>query len=646
MKTYYRTSWLAVAAGVLLLATACGGESVDDNNGGSGGTAGTGGSAGEAGTGGSAGVAGTGGSAGVAGTGGTGTGGTGGTGTGGTGGTGIDPGPAAHVDKLDLLFMIDNSASMADKQKLLAASIPDFVNRLASPHCIDANGAFVAKVGVSDACPDGSSREFPAVTDMHIGVVSSSLGGHGADSCSNTPTQNWNPRQEDMSHLLDRNQNGTVPTYESMGFLNWDPGAQATPPGEADPVALAQRFADIATGADQDGCGFESSLEAWYRFLVDPAPYERMIPVPCYDGDTSNQCRGPEGIDSVVLQQRADFLRPDSAVGIVMLTDENDCSVIDDRQYFLALQALDGTGSFHLAHSTNACKSDPYASDCKSCWEVNPADFPECAVGWPNPEKDDTLNLRCYRQKERFGIDFLYPVERYISALTETHLEDGTVNPLFCNEPSPDGTNCIQQMRDRSQVVLTGIVGVPWQDIANDPNDLGAGYKRATDVDWNMILGDPMANVEPTDPLMVEAVDPRSGANPVTGATLASPGSGVDNPINGAEVETPARNNLQYACIFKLAAPLDCTLPQNMFGCECNQAPESPLCWNGSSYGTMQHYGKAYPGRRHLAVLEGIDSQAVVASICAPNLTDPTAADYGYGPALNALVNRLGANLR
>ena len=44
------------------------------------------------------------------------------------------------VDKLDLLFMIDNSASMGDKQVLLANAVPDMINRLVSPNCVDPAG--------------------------------------------------------------------------------------------------------------------------------------------------------------------------------------------------------------------------------------------------------------------------------------------------------------------------------------------------------------------------------------------------------------------------------------------------------------------------------------------------------------------------
>ena len=43
------------------------------------------------------------------------------------------------VDKIDLLFMIDNSISMADKQLVLQAAVPDLVQRLVNPNCVDPN---------------------------------------------------------------------------------------------------------------------------------------------------------------------------------------------------------------------------------------------------------------------------------------------------------------------------------------------------------------------------------------------------------------------------------------------------------------------------------------------------------------------------
>ncbi|HEY2509574.1 MAG TPA: hypothetical protein VGI39_01840, partial [Polyangiaceae bacterium] len=42
------------------------------------------------------------------------------------------------VDKVDLLFSIDNSASMGDKQDYLESAIPDLLDRLVQPDCVDA----------------------------------------------------------------------------------------------------------------------------------------------------------------------------------------------------------------------------------------------------------------------------------------------------------------------------------------------------------------------------------------------------------------------------------------------------------------------------------------------------------------------------
>ena len=40
------------------------------------------------------------------------------------------------IDKVDILFDIDNSASMGDKQAFLAAAVPDLITRLVQPNCV------------------------------------------------------------------------------------------------------------------------------------------------------------------------------------------------------------------------------------------------------------------------------------------------------------------------------------------------------------------------------------------------------------------------------------------------------------------------------------------------------------------------------
>ena len=62
-------------------------------------------------------------------------------GSGGQGGSAATGGaPAiATSSRLDLLFMIDNSLSMADKQKFLQDAVPQLLNRLIIPNCVDEN---------------------------------------------------------------------------------------------------------------------------------------------------------------------------------------------------------------------------------------------------------------------------------------------------------------------------------------------------------------------------------------------------------------------------------------------------------------------------------------------------------------------------
>jgi hypothetical protein len=65
------------------------------------------------------------------------------------------------------------------------------------------------------------------------------------------------------------------------------------------------------------------------------------------------------------------------------------------------------------------------------------------------------------------------------------------------------------------------------------------------------------------------------------------------------------------------------------------------------TYSNTQSRAKAYPGTRHLQVLRGLGDQGVVSSICPATLTgDKNAADYGYNPAVDTLVDRMRAKLR
>ena len=81
------------------------------------------------------------------------------------------------VDKIDLLFVVDNSTSMRDKQLILKTAVPGMLRRLVNPPCVDDAGQREpAMAGAEVPCRAGFEREFQPVEDIHIGVISSSLG--------------------------------------------------------------------------------------------------------------------------------------------------------------------------------------------------------------------------------------------------------------------------------------------------------------------------------------------------------------------------------------------------------------------------------------------------------------------------------------
>ncbi|MGE0324636.1 MAG: hypothetical protein AB7S68_20115 [Polyangiaceae bacterium] len=559
------------------------------------------------------------------------------------------------VDKIDLLFMIDNSASMADKQAVLRDAVPDLVNRLVNPFCVDGAGALApTQPTAPDAdCPSGFEREFRPIKDFHLGVISSSLGDAGAGSVSGCAANT--PPEDDQGRLMGTVRSGLA---GDNGFLTWG--------GTGDSGQLINDFQSHVSAAGESGCGYEASLEAWYRFLVDPDPPASLQRQPCNANDANNSCVGKVGTDDALIAQRTEFLRPDSLLAVIMLTDENDCSIQQGGQFWFAAD-VDAFGY----RPTKTCESDPNSSCCYSCAQGQkdgcPAKADECTGA---PLGGDSPNLRCWDQKRRSGIDFLYPIDRYVEALSKIQVTVGyngcdpvkKDNPLYKDLKSEG-----RPTRDASLVFFAGIVGVPWQDLAATqetcdalgedacPNADGSlKYLTAPQLTalnrWESILGTPVAGGDsgceaqdvtvrhqfrnPTDPFMIETAFPRSGTNTFANATL--PG---DNGLNGRDYDTSNASgeatDLEYACIFDLTEN-----PCDSGACDCESQRDidsgKPLCTGVG----QQNKAKAYPGTRLLSALQGYGDNSIIASIC-PKTLAGGAVDYGYRPAVTAIIDRL-----
>ncbi len=575
--------------------------------------------------------------------------------------------PAGAIDKVDLLFDIDNSASMGDKQAYLSQAVPDLITRLVQPNCLDdETQAITGTADTNGTCADpNSSPEFPPVHDMHIGILSSSLGNRLGDECltqTQVTTMNADPaaavqalpagqggpidrHNDDQAHLLDRaalepdasthyeETTETAADDTTLGgghFLDWFPtanplNADSMPTGPT-PIQttgdLEGSFAAMVSGVHEFGCGIESQLETWYRFLIQPDPYASLTV------DENGRAQWV-GVDTTVLAQRADFLRPDSLLAILVLTDEND-SEVDVRSFGGSGYQFMST-KFDPPTGTQVCSTDPASGDCQSCAFTGNAAVqadPTCHQnvgpdGYP-VHTDPTdwgydLNLRHVHEKQKYGASVQFPIQRYVIGLTSAKVPDRNgeyppdtngdggyassyqgllaanqtcVNPLFAqNLPTPTDPGLLTAQtipaatakqlcnlapgpRTPGLVYYAHIGGVPHQLLQQNPSDADSAQKDTlSEADWQLILGKDPENFDYTgiDPHMIESFQPRESANanlPAGASKVAAEGSaeGTD-PISGHEWITnsmtpfhaAASVNREYACTFKLPTPRDCS---------------------------------------------------------------------------------------
>jgi hypothetical protein len=177
--------------------------------------------------------------------------------------------------KLDILFMVDDSSSMTALQKKMSDQLGTFMDILVDP----ATGL---------------------LPDMHVAVVSSSYGAGAFVGVNQCPHDVKYPGNDGAQFLQGPGGPGSgscTMLHPGAKYLDTGDRSKTQPNYEGD---VRDAFKCIAL-LGEAGCGFESQFESVYFAVAREA--------------------NPGNADN------AGFLREDAVLAVVMLTNEDDCSV-------------------------------------------------------------------------------------------------------------------------------------------------------------------------------------------------------------------------------------------------------------------------------------------------------------------------------
>lgn len=205
----------------------------------------------------------------------------------------VDAGPTPPTNQADLLFVIDDSSSMAGEQTLLLTALPLLVRTLAT----------------GDLDGDGSSDR-PPVVSLHVGVVTSDMGAGDLPGGTTLPSCTAGAGDDGILRRTST-LSGCNPTWPAV--FDFMAGTDDVAAYVADVRCVAE--------AGTRGCGFEQQLEAALKAVSPNVATEWVAPgfvAPVFETSTGH-----------ATTDNAGFVRTESVLAIVEVTDEEDCSVPD-----------------------------------------------------------------------------------------------------------------------------------------------------------------------------------------------------------------------------------------------------------------------------------------------------------------------------
>lgn len=321
------------------------------------------------------------------------------------------------IDEVDILLEIDNSNSMAGNQERLANNLEHMVELF-----------FAVTQGAMSP-----------IRSLRVGVITSDLGtlGVGLSSCNRSPAAS----RDGDNALLNPFMSGAATRIAANGQPGIVPPAGfACPDRAALPRFLAfsptnQSHVDFVCESflGANGCAYEQQLEAVYRALV---VHGADAPAP--------SAAAPNG----------GFLRRDAILAVVMVTDEEDGSVIDCER----------------THPDEPCTADERARF--DLIRAMPGGvYDGTSSRWASIGGRQNLNNRFYLYKTPEQ-DPTWPVDRYIR-LGDAYARRGLLR-LKPDHPE--------------RILFSAVAGVPLQrDIPTRAGSgTGPGERR---IDWGRLLG-------------------------------------------------------------------------------------------------------------------------------------------------------------
>jgi hypothetical protein len=316
----------------------------------------------------------------------------------------------APVRQLDMVFMIDNSPSMAPKVSKLAQQFPKLLAALKDPN-------------------DG---RYP---DLRVAIIDSDLGTGGAyqsGSCGPTASPDASKSFGDLGNFQMR---GAVGCGANADALWLDYYAHGRLPSYDPTMDIGQVFACLAGNLGASGCGQEHQLQSFEFALAAQNLHQSQ------SGGLQNA-----------------FLRPQAYLGLVILSDEDDCSA--------ATSATNGGMFGDKPELRSESTSLRCATRAHQCNGVNLTQVPP---GYPSSAKFEASFADCAARTDS------------CPNATDGNAATDTSGPTTCS-PLKDIHQLAQEIKalkayPDDQIMVAGIFGWPRTGANGQPDMANAKYK-------------------------------------------------------------------------------------------------------------------------------------------------------------------------